>query len=175
MKQRRLIMRSTILVVIAVALGYTFYSNFFADRSLAKEGETAVNFALTDLEGQRIELEGLQGKGVFLNFWGTFCPPCEKEMPIMEELYHEYKDQGVEIVAVNVNEPELTVERFVERYGLTFPIAVDKGLNVTDAYGISPLPTTVLIDEHGKIVEVHTGGMTEAMVKDFMEKIKPGS
>lgn len=175
MKQKRLIMRTSILTVIALALAYTFYSNFVADRSVAKAGDKSVNFVLNDLDGERIELEGLQGKGVFVNFWGTYCPPCEKEMPIMEDLYAEYKDQGVEIVAVNVNEPELTVERFVDRYGLSFPVVIDKGMNVSDAYGISPLPTTVLIDEHGTIVHVHTGGMTEPMIRDFMERIKPGT
>ncbi|NEU31045.1 thiol-disulfide oxidoreductase ResA [bacterium LRH843] len=175
MRKRRLIMRTSILTVIALALAYTFYANFFADRSVAKAGNDAVNFVLNDLEGERIELKEFEGKGVFLNFWGTYCPPCEKEMPVMEELYPTYKEQGVEIVAVNVNEPALTVDRFVKRYDLTFPIAIDKGMNVSDAYGISPLPTTVLIDEHGTIVHVHTGGMTEKMVQDFMERIKPGT
>ncbi|ARK30242.1 thiol-disulfide oxidoreductase ResA [Halalkalibacter krulwichiae] len=175
MKQKRLIMRSSILAIIAIALAYTFYSNFIADRSVAKAGELSVNFVLNDLEGQRIELEDLKGKGVFLNFWGTYCPPCVKEMPIMEDLYNEYQEKGVEIIAVNAAEPSLTVERFVDRHGLTFPIAIDKGRDVIDAYGISPLPTTILIDEHGTIVRVHQGGMTDQMVRDFMEEIKPGT
>ncbi|BAB05296.1 thiol-disulfide oxidoreductase ResA [Halalkalibacterium halodurans] len=172
-KRKRFWMRLSILAVISVALGYTFYSNFFADRSLARAGEQAVNFVLEDLEGESIELRELEGKGVFLNFWGTYCPPCEREMPHMEKLYGEYKEQGVEIIAVNANEPELTVQRFVDRYGLSFPIVIDKGLNVIDAYGIRPLPTTILINEHGEIVKVHTGGMTEQMVEEFMELIKP--
>lgn len=173
MKRRRLIIRSSILALIALAVGYTLYANFIADRSIAKAGEESINFVLETLDGERIELEELRGKGVFLNFWGTYCPPCEKEMPIMEELYETYKQQGVEIIAVNVNEPELTVERFVKRYDLTFPIAIDKGMLVSDAYGIRPLPTTILIDEHGTIAHVHKGGMTEPMVRDFMERIKP--
>jgi len=168
-------MRTSILTIIGIALAYTFYSNFFADRSVAQAGNDSVNFVLNDLEGERIELENLKGKGVFLNFWGTYCPPCVEEMPIMQELYADYKEKGVEIIAVNAAEPSLTVERFAERYGLTFPIAIDKGRNVIDAYGISPLPTTILIDEHGEIVRVHQGGMTEEMVHDFMEEIKPGT
>ncbi|WP_088102280.1 thiol-disulfide oxidoreductase ResA [Halalkalibacter urbisdiaboli] len=175
MKQRRLIMRASILFVIAAALGYTFYSNFFADHSVAKAGNDSVNFVLHDLEGERLELDELKGKGVFLNFWGTYCRPCEKEMPVMENLYQEYKEKGVEIVAVNVSEPELTVERFVSRYKLSFPVAIDKGMKVSDAYGINPLPTTILIDEQGTIVHVHQGGMTDKMVREFMEKIVPAS
>ncbi|WP_034744408.1 thiol-disulfide oxidoreductase ResA [Halalkalibacter wakoensis] len=175
MKQKRLMMRTSILAIIAIALAYTLYSNFIADRSVAKAGDLSINFVLNDLEGERIELEDYKGKGVFLNFWGTYCPPCVKEMPIMEELYAEYKDQGVEIIAVNASEPKLTVERFVDRLGLTFPIVIDQGNNVIDAYGIRPLPTTILVDEHGVIVRVFTGGMTEQMIRDFMEEIKPGT
>ncbi|WP_096201019.1 thiol-disulfide oxidoreductase ResA [Bacillus sp. FJAT-45350] len=175
MKQKRLIVRTSILAVIAIALGYTFYSNFFADRSTVRVGDEAVNFVLTDLNGERIELAELRGNGVFLNFWGTYCPPCEREMPYMENLYNVYKDKGVEIIAVNVDEPELTVRTFVDRYKLTFPIVIDKGRNVLDAYGVSPLPTTLLIDEYGEVQKVHIGGMTERQVEDFMELIVPKS
>ncbi|WP_062046716.1 thiol-disulfide oxidoreductase ResA [Bacillus sp. JCM 19034] len=173
MKQKRLVMRTIVLVIIGAALAYTFYSQFFMDKSIAKVGDESINFALTDLNGERVELSDFEGKGVFLNFWGTFCPPCEKEMPIMEELYDEYKEKGVEIIAVNVNEPKLTVERFASRYNLTFPIVIDKGRSVTNAYGVHPLPTTILINEHGFVEQVFEGGMTESMVRDFMERIIP--
>jgi peroxiredoxin len=175
MKQKRLIIRSSILAVIAIALGYTFYSNFFADKSVVRVGEEAVNFVTTDLNDNRIELTELRGQGVFLNFWGTYCPPCEREMPNMEKFYQIYHDKGVEIIALDVDEPELTVRSFVDRHKLTFPIAIDKGRNITDAYGVSPLPTTVLIDEYGKVVKVHIGGMTENQVEEFMELIVPNS
>lgn len=173
-KQRRLIVRIAVLSVIAIALAYTFYSNFIQDKAVVRVGEEAVNFALTDLEGNRIELADLKGKGVFLNFWGTYCPPCKKEMPLMEEVYQEYKDQGIEMIAVNVNEPELTVKRFVERYQLTFPVVMDKGDNVTKAYGIGPLPATYLIDEHGKLIrEPIIRGMSKEDIIEFVELIKP--
>ncbi|MBU8907174.1 thiol-disulfide oxidoreductase ResA [Desertibacillus haloalkaliphilus] len=175
MKKKRLLMRTTILSIIGVALAYTFYANFFDDTEVVNAGEEAVNFALTDLDGNRVELADLRGKGVFLNFWGTYCPPCEEEMPYMESQYQAYKDQGVEIIAVNVDEPELSVQRFVDRHNLTFPIVIDRGSNVLDAYGIRPLPTTILIDEHGTVVRKHIGGMTERDVQSFMEEIKPES
>ncbi|KGA98553.1 thiol-disulfide oxidoreductase [Alkalihalobacillus alcalophilus ATCC 27647 = CGMCC 1.3604] len=175
MKTKRLIMRTSILLVMAVAIGYTFYYNFFADKSVARAGNEAVNFALEDLDGEMIVLDELKGKGVFINFWGTFCPPCVREMPIMEELYQEYQDQGIEIVAVNASEPPLTVERFASRLDLTFPIVIDNGRNVIDAYGIRPLPTTVLVDEEGTIVRVFSGLLTEEIIREFMEEIKPSS
>ena len=165
--------RSSILAILAIAIGYTFYVNFFADKSVVRAGDAATNFAVTDLEGNRIELKELQGKGVFLNFWGTYCPPCEKEMPIMEKLYHEYKPQGIEMIALNVNEKDLAVRTFAERYKLTFPVAIDVGMRISEAYGIRHLPTTILVDEHGEVVRVHTGEMNEKMIRSFLEEIKP--
>ncbi|TES45428.1 thiol-disulfide oxidoreductase ResA [Halalkalibacterium halodurans] len=163
MKQkRRLLIRSTILLIIVVALGYTFYQNFFTDQNgMVKVGEKAPDFVLKDLNDQTIRLSDYRGKGVFLNFWGTYCPPCEKEMPYMENQYERFKELGVEILAVNVNEPELTVSKFVERHKLSFPIPMDSSGTVMDAYGISPLPTTFLIDENGIVIQRLTGGMTE--------------
>ncbi len=149
LKKRRLIIRSCILALITVALGYTFYFSFSDDFSLAQTGDASINFVLENLEGERIELDELSGKGVFLNFWGTFCKECVEEMPIMDELYQEYKDKDVELIAINVDESELAVKRFIERLDVSFPVVIDKGLNVTKAYGINPLPTTVLIDKSG--------------------------
>lgn len=166
-------MRASILLTILVAVVYVLYSNFIADHSIAQAGNASVDFSLEDLEGNQHQLTDYEGQGVMLNFWGTYCPPCEREMPHMESLYEEYKEKGVEILAVNVNEAPLTVNTFVKRYGLSFPILLDKGMNVTDAYGIGPLPTTVLINESGMITNVHKGGMTEEMVEEFLESIVP--
>ncbi|UOE92415.1 thiol-disulfide oxidoreductase ResA [Alkalihalobacillus sp. LMS39] len=173
MIRKRLLLRTSILVVITIALVYTFYTNFFADKSSVRVGEEPINFVLTTLEGERIELADYKGQGVFLNFWGTYCKPCEEEMPIMDDFYQIYKDQGVEIIAVNVNEADLRVQRFVERYNLSFPVAIDKGMLVSDAYGIRPLPITFLINEHGIVEKIHYGMMDEALVEEFMELIKP--
>jgi peroxiredoxin len=173
-KQKRLVSRTIILIIIFVAIGYTFYNAFFTNSNMLSIGDEAPNFILNDLNGEKIELESLRGQGVFLNFWGTYCPPCEKEMPYMESQYQVYKDQGIEIVAVNVDEPELSVKKFVERVGgLSFPVVIDRGGNVLDAYNVSPLPTTFLIDKNGVITEVITGGMTEDHIADYLESIKP--
>lgn len=173
-KKRRLFMRSAILLIIATAIGYMFYSNFFSDRGAAvRVGDEAPNFVLTDLDGNEVELADYKGQGVFLNFWGTYCPPCEREMPYMEDQYAIYKDQGVEILAVNVGEAPLTVERFVNRHDLSFPIPMDSGQLVLDRYGVIPLPMTFLIDPKGTVIQIITGGMSEADIASYMESIKP--
>ncbi|QOR65316.1 thiol-disulfide oxidoreductase ResA [Cytobacillus suaedae] len=173
MKKNRLVIRTIILLLLASALVYTLYSNFFVSKAKVNVGDMAPDFVLADLNGEKHRLSDYRGQGVFLNFWGTWCKPCEKEMPYMENQYNVYKDQGVQIIAVNVGEPLLSVSKFVDKYGLTFPVVIDKGDQVLNAYGIDPLPTTLLIDKDGRVVEIITGSLTERMVMDKMELIKP--
>ncbi|WP_404428412.1 thiol-disulfide oxidoreductase ResA [Sutcliffiella horikoshii] len=172
-KKKRLLMRTSILLLLLVAIGYTMYTNFFQSKEIVDVGDEAPNFVLTDLEGNEVMLSDYEGKGVFLNFWGTWCKPCEREMPYMENQYQAFKEQGVEVIAVNIRETNLAVEKFRDRHGLSFPIPMDKRDQVRQAYGILPLPTTILLDENGKVVKKHSGELTEEDVKEFMEMIKP--
>jgi peroxiredoxin len=172
-KKKRLVMRTAILFLLLSAIGYTLYANFFTSKELVGVGDQAPNFVLKDLEGNEVKLSDLKGKGVFLNFWGTWCEPCEREMPYMENQYHAFKDQGVEILAVNIQETNVAVERFQNKHQLTFPILMDRTDQVRQAYGVIPLPTTILIDENGEIVKKDSGQLSEAKIKEYMEMIKP--
>lgn len=172
-KKNRTIFRGVLLLIMAVALGYTLYQSFIADKSVVKVGEKAPDFVLENLEGNKVQLSELKGKGVFLNFWGTWCKPCEREMPYMERQYKHYKNQGVEILAVNIGESKFAIETFAKRFGLTFPMVMDRNSEVTDAYNIGPIPTTFLVDKNGKVLKVITGSMTEQDIVNYMELIKP--
>jgi peroxiredoxin len=172
-KQQRLIMRTIVLLLLLAGVGYTIYSNFFTEKERVKVGSTAPDFVLTDLSGKEHRLSDYRGKGVFLNFWGTWCKPCEKEMPYINSQYGVYKKQGVEVLAVNVGEPKLSVQKFADRFGLTFPIMIDREDQVMNAYDVDRLPATFLIDKNGKVKKIITGTMTEEMVKQYMESIKP--
>lgn len=173
MKKNRLIIRTIILLLLIAALGYTLYSNFSTSKERVAVGDIAPDFVLTDLNGTKHQLSDYRGKGVFLNFWGTWCKPCKDEMPYMDNQYQVYKNKDVEILAVNIDETKLAVSKFVEQYGLTFPVVIDKGGQVTKRYDIGPIPSTFLIDKDGKIVKIITGSLTEAMIQDYMEMIKP--
>ncbi|MGJ7919937.1 thiol-disulfide oxidoreductase ResA [Neobacillus sp. LXY-4] len=174
MKKQRLMIRTFILLILGAAIAYTLYANFTKDDKQTVEiGKKAPDFALVDLNGEKHKLSDYKGQGVFLNFWGTWCKPCEKEMPYINHQYQQFKDQGVQVLAVNVGESDLAVKKFAERYQLDFPIVIDKDSEVMHAYGVNPLPITFLIDKDGNVVKTHTGELTEAMVKEFMEQIKP--
>lgn len=173
-KKRRRITRAIILAALAAAVFYALYSNLTREtRGTLQIGDKAPDFVLTDASGKEYQLSGYKGKGVFLNFWGTWCEPCKKEMPHMEKMAKEYKDQ-VEILAVNVGESEFQVNTFAEQYGLTFPIPIDKSKEVQKAYNVNPLPVTFMISPEGKIVDIITGGLVEEeQVSALFEKVKP--
>jgi peroxiredoxin len=175
MINRRFITRLLVLVGISVAIGYTFYTSFLSQKEVVAVGETAPNFILKDLEGNEIELVELRGKGVFLNFWATTCPPCRDEMPYMENSYQKYQDEGVEVLAVNFDEQRLRIEKFITGIGLSFPILLDPGSQVSQLYGVRALPATFLIDENGLVIERRIGALTEEMVEDYLQQIVPST
>ncbi|PJK16564.1 thiol-disulfide oxidoreductase [Chryseomicrobium excrementi] len=173
-KKKRLIFRVCLLSLFAGVITFTIYSSVTSDsRSLISEGDRAPDFVLTDLEGKSHRLSDYKGQGVFLNFWGTWCKPCEKEMPYIENQYNEFKDHGVQTIAVNVGEPEFKVKSFVNQYDMSFPVVIDTTKDVQDSYTIGPLPTTLLINPEGEVIKVITGEMTEEDIKTYMQMIQP--
>ncbi|MBI0576198.1 thiol-disulfide oxidoreductase ResA [Neobacillus cucumis] len=174
MKKRRLVMRTIILLVLGLAVAYTLYQNLTKDdQQKVAIGKPAPDFVLTDMQGKKHRLSDYKGQGVFLNFWGTWCKPCEREMPYINNQYQQFKDKGVQVLAVDINESNIAVNQFADRYSLDFPIVIDKDKQVMNVYGIDPLPATFLIDKDGNVVKYFTGQLTEDRVREFMEKIKP--
>jgi peroxiredoxin len=109
-------------------------------------------FRLMDLDGTVHSLAEHQGEVVFLNFWATWCGPCKVEMPAMEALYQHFRSQGLEILAVSVDQQGAVVTRpFKEAMGLSFPILHDSDYQVGLSYGARTLPMTYVIDRKGVI------------------------
>jgi thiol-disulfide isomerase/thioredoxin len=103
-------------------------------------------------DGTPRRLSELKGKVVFLNFWATWCGPCRQEMPSMDALYRRLKDQGLEILAVNVQEKPWEVSGFMENYKLSFKTVLDPTGKISGNYGISAFPTTFILDREGQII-----------------------
>lgn len=123
-------------------------------------GYLAPDFTLEVMgEGRRVNLSDYKGKVVLLNFWATWCIPCRKEMPSMEELYRIFKEREFEILAVNLEKfagGKITL--FVSNYGISFPILLDKELKTPARYGVRSIPTTYIIGKDGIIKEKIVGG-----------------
>ncbi|GGK15368.1 thiol-disulfide oxidoreductase ResA [Caldalkalibacillus thermarum] len=173
MNNRRYVLRVAVLGIIVLAVGGAFFTAYTADDSPVKVGEPAPDFVLENLEGEKVRLSDYKGKGVFINFWASNCPPCREEMPYMENQYQQFKDKGIEILAVNIAESHLTASRFAERYGLSFPILLDQDRSVTHRYGVLPIPSSFFVDENGIVVDKVEGMMTEEMIRAKLELIVP--
>ncbi|CAM5181136.1 Peroxiredoxin OS=Ureibacillus acetophenoni OX=614649 GN=SAMN05877842_10426 PE=4 SV=1 [Ureibacillus acetophenoni] len=173
-KRKRSIVRGIILVLLVVAFGYTIYSSFTKDKvEVLQNGDQAPDFQLVGLDGKTYRLSDFKGEGVFLNFWGTWCEPCKREMPAMDRQYDVYKDQGVNLLTINIAQSEFEVESFLRDLGVDFPTAIDTTKDVMTTYNIVPLPTTILISPEGKVKDIITGEMSEADIVSYMESIKP--
>ncbi len=112
----------------------------------------APDFSLEDLSGKRIDLKGLRGKVIFLNFWATWCIPCREEMPTMEKLYRELRKQGLEIVAIDYRESPKEVRGFFGELGLTFKVLLDRHGKVSEDYGTWSIPVSYFINRKGEFV-----------------------
>lgn len=173
-KRKRSITRGFILALLALAIGYVIFANSTKDTvQVVKIGSTAPDFELMDLNGNKHRLKDYKGQGIVLNFWGTWCGPCEREFPAMENKYAKYKELGVEIIAVNYKQSNFEVSEYVKKMGMTFPVAIDKKASVFDAYNIKPLPTTIFIDKNGKIQDISKGEMSEQEIEAKMALIAP--
>src|SRR5699024_3335128 len=124
-------------------------------------------------EAETIKLSEVEGKGVMLNFWGTWCPPCRDEMPFMEKLYPEYQEKGVESVAVNLDKSKLKIEQLIEEFGLTFRVPNDTRDEVRELYVVVPHPSTIFIEPDGVIDEVVIGGLTLDRIEVHLQEIQP--
>ena len=127
---------------------------------LYKEKISIRDFSLPTLTGENQSLSALKGKVVFLNFWATWCGPCRAEMPSMETLYKEYREKGLEIIAVNCGENRAAVLAFMNNNNLSFPAVLDSDGKVSGVYGVQAIPTSFLIDREGNIVSRIVGSIS---------------
>lgn len=175
--RNRLIFRSVILVVLLAAVVFALVSNFKKDSTIYKVGDKAPDFELIQVnennEEELIRLSDLEGNGVMLNFWATFCKPCEEEMPYMQELYPEYNEQGIEIVAVSLDATQLVIDNFIDKYDLTFPVPHDTSGTVKDLYKIGPIPSTFFINANGEIEEIVEGALSLERLEGYFQQIQP--
>lgn len=140
-----------------------------------RENVEAPDFTLKNLDGDDISLSSYRGKLVFLNFWATWCGPCREEMPSMQALYDDLNEDGFEIVAVNLQESQRTVSKFIDQNGYTFPVLLDSNGKVGGTYGARSIPTSYLIDTKGNAVGFIVGSRswTEPEVKQTFNNWLP--
>lgn len=122
-------------------------------------GEMAPDFEVTNTHGDKVVLSDYKGKVVVLNFWASWCEPCVKEMPLINEVYQSNRSD-VATLFVNAGESKGTVNEFLTENHFDFPVIIDVTGKVSQLYGIVGLPVTYIIDKDGKLHQSAVGEIT---------------
>ena len=139
-----------------------------------REGFFAPDFTLDLLEGGQVTLSDLRGQAVMINIWTTWCPPCRAEMPSLEAVYQDHKENGLIVLAVNSTnqDSEARVAEFVTEFGLSFPVALDRNGAMSTRYRLRGLPSSFFLDRSGVIRSVVIGGpMSESLIRSKVQEI----
>ena len=142
----------------------------------------AIDFTLTDQYGKKHTLSDYKGKVVFLNFWASWCNPCRKEMPHIEELYQEYNHNKEDVIILGVANPKSaqypenadedmdTIKKFLKDNDFTFPVVFDETGEIFQSYYINSFPTTFMIDKEGNIYGYVPGMLTKDIMYNIIDE-----
>jgi peroxiredoxin len=133
-------------------------------------GQAAPNFTLPDENGHPITLRSFRGQPTIINFWASYCAPCQDETLLLQRFYEDHQSQKLVILGINEGEPMSTITQFVQQYELTYPVISDRTLQFNDSssYDPVPLPRTYFIDKQGIVQALFTGELNaETLQADY--------
>ncbi len=163
-RRRQAVVLGSLAVFLALLAFATLRSNRPASLTVALtrgERPAAPTFALPRLDTSgALDLGALRGRVVVLNFWSSWCAPCRDEAPALESTWRRYRERGVVVVGVNVQDLAPSALRFLEETGTTYPVVRDKDNTVYRAYGLTGVPETFFIDAAGRVVRKFPGVVT---------------
>ena len=132
-------------------------------------------FALTDLDGRPVRLADLKGRVVWLNFWASWCPPCQAETPTLRAMDEQYRDRGMTLIAVQVQQTVDDGRAYASKYGLRYVIGADVSAAVFRTYRVYALPTQFFIDPAGVIRAVVNGPLEADAAQKLIEGLLPAT
>jgi cytochrome c biogenesis protein CcmG/thiol:disulfide interchange protein DsbE len=137
------------VIILSLCLGGAFLPSHCAKKE--KESAWAPDFTLKTLDDQEITLSKLRGKVVLLDFWATWCGPCKESIPHLIQIYKTYQQKGLEVIGMDLDRGDIgNVRRFVKSMDIPYPVAITPEVVERD-YGVTGLPTTILLDKQGRI------------------------
>jgi thiol-disulfide isomerase/thioredoxin len=157
-------MKNLVLVLTLAAL-------LVAPAAASAASTPAPAFTLPTIAGSSISLAGLSGKAVYLDFFASWCPPCNAEAPAVSALAKQYASSGLTVVAIDENENAAAAAAFAKKYGFSFSVALDNSGSVGDEYAVDAIPVSVFIDRNGTVREIETGELSSAQIQAGIRSI----
>ncbi len=174
MNWKKLIIPLASLPVILL-LAYGFFTDPRAIPSPLVQ-KPAPDFRLVAFDGKELSLAGMRGTPVILNFWASWCyPACYEEAPLLEAVWRKYKDKGLAVVGVAIQDKDANAKEFMQRFDFTFPNAPDPASKVSINYGVYGVPETFFIDRQGRIAYKHVGALTPELVEAKVQDLLKGT
>ncbi|MBC7228490.1 MAG: cytochrome c biogenesis protein CcsA, partial [Thermoflexales bacterium] len=137
-------------------------------------GQAAPDFTLTLLDGSTFSLSGARGQVVVVNFWASWCPPCEAEAADLQAVWEEYQGKGVAFIGIAYKDEEAAVRDFLARHGVTYPVGLDPTGQVAALYGLTGVPETFVVDAEGKVVRFYIGPVTADQLRAVLGELSRG-
>lgn len=120
--------------------------------------EKAPSFSLPHINKEgKLSLSQYKGRVVYLDFWASWCGPCRKSLPMLNDLRKELKNKKFEVIAINLDEDIKDARKFLKKYPVDYPVLYDAGSKIPPEYKMKGMPTSYLIDQRGRIQKVHQG------------------
>ena len=151
--------RSLILLIICLAIN-----------AVAGSGEPAPNFNAKTTAGEKFTNDSLKGRVVLLQFWTTWCPYCRREQPIVDDLDKEFREQGLVVLAVDVNESKKTVKKYLEQNPRACRIVLTEDTNLAAMYAAHSFPIYVVIDREGNVAATQHGAGGERALRSMLAR-----
>ena len=165
------------LVVVALAAGFAFVPRATQSCGKATGTEEAPDFTASfvanppDAMQKTMTMSALRGHPVVLDFWATWCGPCQAEAPIVNGLAQRFKDKGLVVIGVNTSDAEGLAARYAVRKGLSFPIVYDEGNAIAGEYRVDNLPSLIVISKEGKMVAIRHGVTSDADLERLVRQV----
>ena len=179
-------------IVNALSVGFTLpvllftgmllTMNQFVSAKIVIPGDAIPNEKVTDLHGKAVSFAQYAGKGLVVNFWATWCPPCRREMPLLEEVYTQYQSQDLVVIGISVDGNRDTIKNYIESAGVSYPIWEDLlaqhdvgvlGTGLSNLFGVVGFPTTFFVDANGVIQSSYVGELNLAILKKRIPALLP--
>ena len=180
-KKRRTIATLIFFTALNVVLVVVLWSRLTAAQHIISGsatiplvGHPAPDFTITpwgSTAGQSIHLSSFKGQPVILNFWASWCPPCNDEMPLFESAWQQHQADKVAFIGIDYQDQQQAAEQFLQKYQVTYPTGPDTSGNISVDYGVSNVPSTVFIDRSGVVVRKILGPVDAKTLDDEIRQL----